>query len=217
MWLQGSQVRHESFVIAIRPVGCGFARVKDGDRFRLPLEVDFGVDGRRAVVVHTVTYFIAGLLALTLLNYKALWAEPGLNGFMRPFDDPIVMAGLLFQPFQGLLCGAVFYLLRKQYFSTQYGWLTMWVVIAVLGIFSTFGPAPGSIEGLIFTTLPLRIQLWGFHSEVLAQSLGLSGILFYWVRHTKKRWLTWALTGVFFMVLVLPTLGLLSGLENTVA
>ena len=122
----------------------------------------------------------------------------------------MVMAGLLFQPIRGLLFGAVFYLLRKPYFGTQYGWLTMWVVMAVLGIFSTFGPAPGSIEGLIFTTLPLRVQLWGFHSELLAQSLGLLGILFCWVRHPEKRWLTWALTGVFFIVLALPTMALLS-------
>ena len=144
----------------------------------------------RAAVVHTVTYFVAGVLALALLDYKSLWAEPGLNGFMRPFDDSDGHGrDCFFSRFGGLLFGVVFYLLRNQYFGTHYGWLTMWVVMAVLGIFSTFGPAPGSIEGLIFTTLPLRVQFWGFHSELLAQSLGLSGILFYWVRHPEKRWL----------------------------
>ena len=163
----------------------------------------------RAVVVHTVTYFFAGVLAFTLLDYGTALAEPPLDGFMRSPDDPMVMAGPLFQPVRGLLFGVVFYLLRDQYFGQQYGWLTMWVVMVVIGTFSTFGPTPGSIEGLIYTTLPLSVQL-GAGIETLGQALALSGLLFYWVRY-PKRWLTWGLAGAFTIVMVLPTLGLLLG------
>ena len=92
--------------------------------------------------MHTVTYFVAGVLAFTLLDYGTALAESPLNGLLRSPDDPLVMAGPLFQPVRGLLFGAVFYLLRDQYFGKQYGWLTMWVILVVIGMVSTFGPAP---------------------------------------------------------------------------
>ena len=164
----------------------------------------------KSAIVHTVTYFAAGLLAFTLFDYGSAFAEPPLDGFMRPVDDPLIMAGPLFQPVRGLLFGVVFYLLRDRYFDRQYGWLTMWVVMIVIGTFSTFGPAPGSIEGMIYTTLPLSIHLGVGHLETAGQALALSGLLFYWVRN-PKRWLTWALVGAFIVVMLLPTLGLLLG------
>jgi hypothetical protein len=37
----------------------------------------------------------------------------------------------------------------------------MWVTLVLVGIFSTFGPAPGSIEGLVCTVLPAARQLIG--------------------------------------------------------
>jgi hypothetical protein len=52
-----------------------------------------------------------------------------------------------------------------------------WVLIA-LGILSTFGPASGSIEGMIYTPVPIRYQLRGW-LEVLPQVLLLSGLLSY--------------------------------------
>ena len=103
---------------------------------------------------------------------------------MRSPDDPLVMAGPLFQPVRGLLFGAVFYLLRDQYFGKRYGWLTMWVILVVIGMVSTFGPAPGSIEGLIYTTLPLSMQLGVGHIETVGQSAGVCPPCFYyWVRY----------------------------------
>ena len=74
----------------------------------------------RAAVVHTVTYFVAGVLAFTLFDYETALTEGPLDGFMRSPDDPMVMAGPLFQPVRGLLFGTVFYLLRDQYFGRQY-------------------------------------------------------------------------------------------------
>jgi len=123
------------------------------------------------------------------------------------------MAGPLFQPIRGILFGLVFYLLRDAFFGGKNGWLTMWIVLVVVGIFSTFGPSPGSVEGLVYTTVPVSRQLVGL-IEVLVQSLLLSFVLFYWVNHPEKRWLTWVLVVGFILVLVLPALGLLVGQEN---
>ncbi len=129
---------------------------------------------------------------------------------MRPTDDPLVMAGPLFQPIRGVLFGVVFYLLREVFFGKKNGWLIMWIVLVVLGVLSTFGPSPGSLEGLIYTTVPLGGQLFGL-TEVFVQSLLLAVALFYWITHPEKRWITWVLGTLLVIVLLLPTLGLLVG------
>lgn len=162
----------------------------------------------KTAVVHTVTYFIVGFVAFTVFDYTARFAEPGLGSLMRPTDDPLVAAGPLFAPIRGVLFGVVFYLLRDALFGRNNGWLTMWIVLVFLGIFSTFGPAPGSLEGLIYTTLPVDQQLFGL-VEVLVQSLLLAAVTFYWVNHPEERWLTWTLGILFGLVMLLPALGLM--------
>jgi hypothetical protein len=47
--------------------------------------------------------------------------------------------------------------------------------------------------------------------EILVQSLALAALLWYWVNHPAKRWLTLGLGAAFVVVLFLPALGLLAG------
>lgn len=164
----------------------------------------------KSIVVHTLTYFIVGILASNLFDYASLFAEPGYSGFMRQLDDPWVTAGPLFQPLRGVLFGVVFYLLQDVLFARKNGWLVCWTTLVVVGIFSTFGPAPGSIEGMLYTTFPVTRQLGGL-VEVLVQSLLLSVVLFYWVNHPEKRWLNWLLGVLFAIAMLLPAVGLLVG------
>ena len=164
----------------------------------------------KAIATHTVSYFIMGLLASTVFDYSALYAETSLNLLMRPTSHPLVMAGPLFQPIRGALFGVVFFMLRDILFGRKYGWLTMWVLLLVVGIISPFGPTPGSIEGMIYTIVPAGIQLKGL-PEVLLQSLLLSVVLVYWVNHPEKRWLNWIMGIAFFLVILMPALGLLMG------
>src|SRR5687768_4469149 len=65
------------------------------------LELRFSTLAIRTIVVHTVTYFAMGLLALSLFDYPELYARPDLAALMRPVSDPLVMAGPLFQPLRG--------------------------------------------------------------------------------------------------------------------
>jgi hypothetical protein len=164
----------------------------------------------KTMVSHTLTYFVMGLLASTVFDYARLYAETSLNLLMRQLSDPWVMAGPLFQPIRGLLFGVVFYLLREPLLGRKRGWLVMWVTLVVLGILGTFGPTPGSLEGLLYTVLPLWLHLRGL-PEVLLQSLLLSLLVFYWVHHSEKRWLNWTLGVAFILMLLLPALGLLLG------
>lgn len=164
----------------------------------------------KTIVTHTITYFIMGLLASTLFNYGRLYAETSLNLLMRQTSEPMVMAGPLFQPIRGLLFGIVFFLLRDTLFRRKNGWLVMWILLVVVGILSPFGPSPGSIEGMIYTVVPLEIQLIGL-PEVLLQALILSVVLFYWVNHPEKTWLNWVMGVAFALVMLMPILGLLLG------
>jgi hypothetical protein len=132
----------------------------------------------RTMIVHTVTYFIAGLIAFSVFNYSASLSEPGLSSLMHPVDDPLVQAGVLFQPIRGVLFGAVFLLLADSIFKKRQGWIMLWFTLVVLGIFSTFGPAPESIEGFIYTRRTFD-GLWGRMVEVLAQSFVLATLTFY--------------------------------------
>lgn len=161
-------------------------------------------------IAHTVTYFLMGLLASSLLDYTARFARPEMACWMRQTNDPLVMAGPLFQPIRGILFALVFYLLRDVLFNRKYGWLIMWWILVAVGILSTFGPTPGSVEGMIYTVIPIVDQMTGW-LEVIPQALLLSVVLFYWVRHPQKRWLNWVLGIAFGVVLLLPALGLLMG------
>jgi hypothetical protein len=167
----------------------------------------------KASVTHTITYFVMGLLAFTIFDYGHLYAETSLNLLMRQTSEPLVMAGPLFQPIRGILFGIVFFLLRDILFGRKNGWLVLWIVLVVVGIISPFGPTPGSIEGMIYTIVPLGIQLVGL-PEVILQALILSVVLVYWVNHPEKKWLNWVMGIAFVLVMLLPTLGLLVGPTN---
>jgi hypothetical protein len=161
----------------------------------------------KAIVSHTITYIIMGLLAAHYLDYAAVLSHP--NSLMRPITDPWVMAGPLFQPFRGLIFALVFYPLRECLFGRTFGWLIMgWMLIA-LGILSTFGAAPGSIEGMIYTLVPIPFQFRGW-LEIVPQALLFSALLCYWVNHVEKKWLNWLLGVAFLLAIALPILGLLT-------
>lgn len=164
----------------------------------------------KTTATHTVTYLIMGLLASTILDYTRFFTETSLNAMMRPVSDPWVLVGLFFQPLRGILFGLVFYVLREPFFAKKNGWLIMWLTLVVLGILSTFGPAPGSIEGMLFTVFPLSVHLMSL-PEILLQSLFLSLILFYWVNHPQSKWLTRVMWIAFFILLSFPVIGLLVG------
>jgi hypothetical protein len=164
----------------------------------------------KTVVVHTITYFVAGILAYTLGGYEKTFSEPPLSHLMRPTSDPLVMAGPLFQPIRGIIFALALYPLRSVLFGQRRGWLILWWLLLALGVLSTFGPSPGSVEGLIYTIIPPLSQILGLW-EVLLQSLLFSFVLFYWVNNPGKRWLNWTLGIAFFIVMVLPVLGLFVG------
>jgi len=164
----------------------------------------------KTIVVHTVTYTLMGLLASTLMNYEEKYALPWMVCWIRQFGDPLLTAGPLFQPIRGIIFALAFYPLRKVLFGKRNGWLVMWWLLVALGILSTFGPPPGSIEGMIYTVIPIASQLSGY-LEIVPQALLLSVGLCYWVNHPEKKWLNWVMGTAFVILIILPVLGVLMG------
>jgi hypothetical protein len=162
----------------------------------------------KTMIAHTVTYFFVGVLAAVTLNYTARFSDPSVAAYSRPTSDPMVMAGPLFQPIRGILFGIVFYLLREPFFRRPRGWLILWVTLVVIGIIGQFTGGLGSIEGLVYSRIPVAFQLT-LLPEVFIQTFLLSVLLFSWIRHPKK-WLNWVLGASFFLIILLPALGLLA-------
>ena len=164
----------------------------------------------RSIVSHTLTYFLVGLVAFNVFNYAADFAEPKMRSFMRQTDDPIIALGPALQPIRGILFALAFYPLREILFRKKNGWLMIWWLLVSLGILSTFGPASGSVEGAIYTTLPIRDQFFsGGMLEILTQSFLFSALLYYWVNHPEQHWINWLLGIVFGLVLLLSIMGYL--------
>jgi hypothetical protein len=160
----------------------------------------------KTAVCHTITYFCMGLLAFHFLHYAEIYARP-CSG-MRQVSEPLVRAGLLFQPLRGILFAAVFYPFRERLFGRKGGWLVMGWMLVGLGIFGAFAAASGSMEGFIYSTAPIREQMQGW-LEIVPQALLLSALLCYWVNHPQKKWLSWTLSIVCILLIGVVILGLL--------
>jgi MFS family permease len=131
-----------------------------------------------------VTYIFCGIVFSTLFNYQELFALENVRYFMRGYDSVSIQIGPLAQGVRGILFGIVI-LLIKDSLEGRYGWLKLWGIIAIIGIINTPGPAPSSIEGLIYTQLPLEYHLKGA-PEILVQTL-LFSYLVAKPRRTKQR------------------------------
>jgi hypothetical protein len=160
----------------------------------------------KTIATHTVTYFFVGLLVFKIFDYPRLFEETGFRFLMRPTTDPLVKAGILFQPIRGILLGIAFIILKQSFFTQDNGWFLMWISLLCLSVLGTFGPTLASIEGMVYTKIPLRIQLIGL-PEILVQSFLLSFIVFHWVRNPEAQWINLTMWTLFILALTVSLLG----------
>ena len=148
---------------------------------------EFGKFFWRITSCHIITYFFAGILAYGFLNYKDLFSSPPFSYFMRSPRDPIISLGPAFQIIRGGIFTIALWPFRKIVLQTKYGWLKLWGLLLGLSILSTASPAPGSIEGFIYTTLPVAKQVIGY-LELVPQTLLFSLMVYYWYQRQGKAW-----------------------------
>lgn len=161
----------------------------------------------RVTASHLVTYMVAGLLALSILDYETFFQTDVLACLMRPVTSPWVAAGPGLQVIRGLIFAVALYPFRHVFLAERRGWLMLWGLLLGLSVLSTTGPAPGSVEGMIYTKIPLRAHLHGLPETVL-QTLAFSALLTTWYRRPHPAW-TVVMGTLTFLVILMSTAGVL--------
>jgi hypothetical protein len=162
----------------------------------------------RITSAHVITYFLAGALTFYFLDYRDLFETPPFSCFMKPTNSTSVAAGPALQLIRGVIFSMALWPFRDILLKTKYGWLKLWGLLIGLSILSTTAAAPGSIEGFIYTTIPIRKQVIGY-LEVIPQTMLFSLIVFYWYEKPKKAWQVISIILVLFILLV-SLLGLIA-------
>jgi hypothetical protein len=75
--------------------------------------------------------------------------------------------------------------LRGLLVEKKRGWLILWGLLVTIGILSTPAASPGSVEGMLYSKLPMWYHLIGY-PEILLQTLVFSIWLVWWERQTEK-------------------------------
>jgi hypothetical protein len=130
----------------------------------------------RSVVVHTVTYFVAGLVASQVFDYERIFGEPIVRDYMLPYEASGVGLGPWLQPLRGAIFGVVLLPFRGVLSTSRHGWLFLWGLFVGLGILGTPAAAPSSVEGVIYSRLPVWYHLLGL-PEIALQTLAFSWLL----------------------------------------
>lgn len=165
----------------------------------------------RVIASHALTYATFGLLASTLLDYATLYAETDLRYLMRPTDSAMVAAGPTLQLFRGTLFALVLWPLAERIVHGARGALLLYGLMLGLAVLGTAGPAPGSLEGMVYTHLPLRIHLIGL-PEVVLQTGAFSLVLVSWYRN-PARWKNIVAIAGCVLIVLMSTAGLLAALH----
>ena len=125
----------------------------------------------KITVAHVITYAFVTIISIPMtLNYIDIAVE--LMG-IKPLDEINMGAVLIGQIIRGLLMGIVIWWIKDSIIGKKLAWLKLWTILIILGIFNTYGPTHGSIQGLIYLVpiedMPVSASLGIL--ETLAQPL----------------------------------------------
>jgi hypothetical protein len=139
----------------------------------------------RITACHMVTYMIVGMIAYVVMDYSTQYSAEG--SVMVATDSVRVALGPALQVIRGLIFALALYPFRRVFLDEKHGWLKLWGLFVGLAILSTAGPAPGSVEGMIYTKYPIVGQIIGLW-EVMLQTLAMSVLMVLWHRKPSRAW-----------------------------
>ena len=140
--------------------------------------------GAKVTAAHVLTYTLCGMLAMTLFDYQSTIESIGMRGT----DDIMVQLAPVFQIARGALFALALWLIRPAFMERRHGWLVVWAVVAIVGIFNTPATSPGSIEALIYLEPagePLNTSIGGT-LEILTQTLLFSVAATWWLKRPAR-------------------------------
>jgi hypothetical protein len=144
----------------------------------------FGTFFWRMAASQMVSYMIMGIIATNMLNYKEIFDN---SETYRAYDSPWIVAGPSLQMIRGLIFALALWPFKDKFLFQKNGWLKLWGLIVGLSVLSTTAAAPGSVEGFIYTTIPVMDQIKGY-LEVVPQTGMFAFFVCYWYAHPRKAW-----------------------------
>lgn len=138
----------------------------------------------RVAVIHVVTYVVAGAVFAAVFDYREIFEQPVIREYMLPFGAPSLTLSIALQVGRGVVLGLVLLPLRVHLARSRWGWVQLWLLLIGIGMIATSAAAPSSIEGLIYSRLPLWYHLVGL-PEMLLQTLAFSWLVHLQLRHPE--------------------------------
>ena len=158
---------------------------------------------------HTIAYFIAGIFAVLVMNYRDLYATEIISSFMHPVDAPIVALGPVLQIFRGMIIALILLPLRKTFFEEKHGLVKLGIIITGLSLLSTIGPTMGSYDGYIYTKIPYTYQIMGY-PEAIIYVLLFIGILYGSIKYGQNKIKTVLSIVIVVLIGIMSIMGFLS-------
>lgn len=139
----------------------------------------------RVIIAHTLTYFIFGIIMSNVFDYGEIFKMEIIRDYMIPMSEHNIVLGPFMQPIRGLIFAIGLWPLRGFLIEQKRGWLILWGLLVTIGILSTPAAAPSSIEGMLYSKIPMWYHLMGF-PEIVLQTLVFSIWLVWWERQAEK-------------------------------
>ena len=134
---------------------------------------------------HCITYFICGVIFSQLMGYSEWWKQPVVCDYFRTFDGAASAAGPFIQIIRGLMYGLILIPLID-FIKQKSGWLKLWVLFLGIGIIGAPAAAPSSIEGVVYSKLPLAFHFVGL-PEICSQTLLFSVLVYRHLNSADKK------------------------------
>jgi hypothetical protein len=139
----------------------------------------------RVIIAHMATYFIFGIIMSNVFDYAEIFKREIIRDFMIPFDEHNITYGPFLQPIRGLIFAIGLWPIRSLLIEKKRGWLILWGLLVTIGILSTPAAAPSSLEGIVYSKIPMWYHLMGL-PEITLQTLLFSIWVVWWERQTEK-------------------------------
>lgn len=140
----------------------------------------------RVIIAHMLTYFVFGIIMSNVFDYGEVFQREIIRDYMLPMGEHNIVLGPFLQPIRGLIFAIGLWPIRSLLVEKKRGWLILWGLLVTIGILSTPAASPGSIEGMLYSKLPMWYHLLGY-PEVVLQTLVFSVWLVWWERQIQER------------------------------
>ncbi|MBS3810371.1 MAG: hypothetical protein KGY44_00720 [Halanaerobiales bacterium] len=109
----------------------------------------------RFSIVHVIIYLFIAIIFNNYLSYNREFISSVLYDNFRNLDATIIRFAPLLQFGRGIFLALIIYPLYNCIIKPRYGWLRLFALLWGLSLIGSVAATPGSIEGFIYTDIPV--------------------------------------------------------------